>query len=156
VELYRLREQEKTFVEMEQRLLEQTAKISDLDAQRKSLLAVEKNLEKELNCARTQIQELQEQIHMEAEQSAAELMKLKQKISVLEAKEDESVKRQSLLEKKSQSLRDLEIEVVELRRTNKELQHHKRELNIKLNEVTSQPTHSSNVNQVLCDSFCIL
>jgi aspartate oxidase len=93
---------------------------------------------------------------MEAEQSAAELMKLKQKISVLEAKEDESMKRESLLEKKLQSLRDLEIEVVELRRTNKELQHHKRELNIKLNEVTSQPTHSSNVNQVLCNSFCIL
>ncbi|CAM6042654.1 unnamed protein product [Sphagnum compactum] len=143
---------EKAFVEMEQRLLEQTAKISDVDAQRKSLLAVENKLEKDLDCARTQIRELQEQIHMEAEQSAAELMKLKQKISVLEAKEDESIKRESLLEKKLQSLRDLEIEVVELRRTNKELQHHKRELNIKLNEVTSQPTHSSNVNQVLFET----
>jgi hypothetical protein len=151
LELYGLREQEKAFVEMEQKLLEQTAKVSDLETQRKTLLnkvaADKQQLEKDLDCARAQIQELQEQIHVLSEQSAEEIRRLKHKVCVLEAKEDESIQRDILLETKLQSLRDLEVEVVELRRTSKELQHHKRELTLKLTAIACLAKHSFNVNQ---------
>jgi hypothetical protein len=146
LELYGLREQEKAFIEMEQ-----TAKVADLETQRKTLLeklaADKQQLEKDLDCARAQIQELQEQIHVLAEQSAEEIRRLEHKVYVLEAKEDEGIQRDILLETKLQSLRDLEVEVVELRRTSKELQHHKRELTLKLTAMASLAKHSFNVNQ---------
>ncbi|CAK9273554.1 unnamed protein product [Sphagnum jensenii] len=167
LELYGLREQEKAFIEMEQKLLEQTAKVSDLETQRKTLLekvaADKQQLEKDLDCARAQIQELQEQIHVLAEQSAEEIRRLKHKVYVLEAKEDEGIQRDILLETKLQSLRDLEVEVVELRRTSKELQHHKRELTLKLTAMASLAKHSfnaeadaialSHANQDLCQQL---
>jgi hypothetical protein len=146
LELYGLREQEKAFIEMEQ-----TAKVADLETQRKTLLeklaADKQQLEKDLDCARAQIQELQEQIHVLAEQSAEEIRRLEHKVYVLEAKEDEGIQRDILLDTKLQSLRDLEVEVVELRRTSKELQHHKRELTLKLTAMASLAKHSFNVNQ---------
>jgi len=74
---------------------------------------------------------------------------MKQKLLLLETKEEDGRnKREFDLERKLQSLRELEVEVVELRRTNKELQHQKRELTIKINAVETEVQHLMNRTEV--------
>jgi sugar-specific transcriptional regulator TrmB len=80
---------------------------------------------------------------------------MKQKLLLLETKEEDGRKKREFdLERKLQSLHELEVEVVELRRTNKELQHQKRELTIKINAVETEVQHLINRTEV-CVCFSI-
>jgi hypothetical protein len=73
---------------------------------------------------------------------------LKQKLAIAEAREAEENKRDIDTENKLQALRELEVEVVELRRTNKELQHQKRELTVRMTAAESEVEYFANRTDV--------
>lgn len=89
-------------------------------------------LKKDLEEARTRNRELQKQINTKIGDDKAELLMLKQKVATLETEREDAWKRDLETERKFQVLREMEVEIVELRRTNKDLQYQKRELNVKL------------------------
>ncbi|KAG0611672.1 hypothetical protein M758_7G157100 [Ceratodon purpureus] len=89
-------------------------------------------LKKDLEEARVRIKELQRQINTRTGNDKAELLMLKQKVATLEAEREDGGKRDLETERKLQALREMEVEIVELRRTNKDLQYQKRELTAKL------------------------
>ncbi|GAU23510.1 hypothetical protein TSUD_39890 [Trifolium subterraneum] len=93
---------------------------------------------RELEAARNKIEELQRQIRIAANQTKGQLLLLKQKVSGLQRKEEEAAKKDAEIEKKLKNVNDLEVEVVELKRRNKELQHKKRDLTVKLNAAESR------------------
>ncbi|CAM6030166.1 unnamed protein product, partial [Sphagnum balticum] len=66
------------------------------------------------------------------------------KLAIAEAREAEENKRDIDTENKLQALRELEVEVVELRRTNKELQHQKRELTVRMTAAESEVEYFAN------------
>ena len=53
-------------------------------------------------------------------------------MATLETEKSDAHKRDLETDQKLQALREMEVEIVELRRTNKDLQYQKRELNVKL------------------------
>lgn len=89
-------------------------------------------LKKDLEEARARNRELQKQINTKIGDDKAELLMLKQKVATLETEKEDAHRRDMETEKKLQALREMEVEIVELRRTNKDLQYQKRELNVKL------------------------
>lgn len=79
---------------------------------------------------------------------------LKQQVTSLQRKEEEASKRNVEVEKKLKSMKELEVEVVELRRRNKELQHEKRELLVKLEAAEARATALSSMTEVrICKMF---
>nr|BAG54845.1 chloroplast unusual positioning 1A [Adiantum capillus-veneris] len=143
LEYYGLKEQERDHhLELERQLRRKSTeieklngKIKALEEQKKSLseeLIGKDNLKKELEAARAKIKDLQKTIQSDAGQTKAQLLILKQQVATLQAREQEASKRDFDMEKKMQTLKELEVEVVELRRTSKELQHQKRELTVQL------------------------
>ncbi|KAI8539231.1 hypothetical protein RHMOL_Rhmol09G0165500 [Rhododendron molle] len=142
LEYYGLKEQESDVTELQRQLKIKTVEIDMLNITIKSLQAERKKLQeeisngavarKELEAARTKIKELQRQIQLEANQTKGQLLLLKQQVSGLQAKEEEAFRKDSEVEKQLKALKELEVEVVELKRKNKELQHEKRELTVKL------------------------
>ncbi|CAK9232252.1 unnamed protein product, partial [Sphagnum troendelagicum] len=155
LEFYALQLQESNVAELERGLQDKTVQneklrlqIRDLELQGKKLvdeLASVSKLKKDLDEERANNRELQKQIHSHAGNAKAELLMMKQKLLLLETKEEEGRKKREFdLERKLQSLHELEVEVVELRRTNKELQHQKRELTIKINAVETEVQHLIN------------
>ncbi|XP_024396094.1 protein CHUP1, chloroplastic isoform X2 [Physcomitrium patens] len=89
-------------------------------------------LRKDLEEARARNREIQKQLNTRVGDDKAELLKLKQKLATLETDKEDGSKRDLETEKKLQALREMEVEIVELRRTNKDLQYQKRELTVKL------------------------
>lgn len=89
-------------------------------------------LRKGLEEARGRNSEFQKQINTRAGNDKAELLMLKQKVATLEIEKEEGGKLDLETERKLQTLRELEVEVVELRRMTKDLQFQKRELTVKL------------------------
>lgn len=160
LEYYGLQERENEFLEMEHKIREQSATIAELKSQigvkelqckkLASEAAANNRLKEDLTKARTRVQDLQKQVQLNSGQSTAELLMLKNKVSILEAREQEGNRnRRDLdLEKKLQLLRELEVEVVELRRTCKDIQHQKRELIVKLSAAEDQVAYYSNLNEV--------
>ncbi|KAE9451062.1 hypothetical protein C3L33_17038, partial [Rhododendron williamsianum] len=142
LEYYGLKEQESDVTELQRQLKIKTVEIDMLNITIKSLQAERKKLQeeisngavarKELEAARNKIKELQRQIQLEANQTKGQLLLLKQQVSGLQAKEKEAFRKDSEVEKQLKALKELEVEVVELKRKNKELQHEKRELSVKL------------------------
>ncbi|KAG5532532.1 hypothetical protein RHGRI_026978 [Rhododendron griersonianum] len=142
LEYYGLKEQELDVTELQRQLKIKTVEIDMLNITIKSLQAERKKLQeeisdgavarKELEAARNKIKELQRQIQLEANQTKGQLLLLKQQVSGLQAKEKEAFRKDSEVEKQLKALKELEVEVVELKRKNKELQHEKRELSVKL------------------------
>lgn len=142
LEYYGLKEQESDILELQRQLKIKTVEIdmlnitiSSLQTERKKLqeqIAQGASTKKELEVARNKIKELQRQIQLEANQTKGQLLLLKQQVSGLQVKEEEAVKKDSEIEKKLKAVKELEVEVVELKRRNKELQHEKRELTVKL------------------------
>ncbi|KAG6543864.1 hypothetical protein Mapa_014704 [Marchantia paleacea] len=125
----------------------------NIESLRREISSVE-TLKKDLNEARVKIRELQKQLHSESGQAKAELIMLKQTLKELQLKEQQSepkeqrdVKKDMEIEKKLQLLKELEVEVVELRRTNKELQHQKRELVVKLGAAENQIAQLSKITE---------
>ncbi|CAK9261495.1 unnamed protein product [Sphagnum jensenii] len=142
-------------VELEEKLQERSSQntklrsqVSSLESQKTKLadeLAVAtSNFKKDLDEARARNRELHKQIHSDSGQAKAELLMLKQKLAIAEAREAEENKRDIDTENKLQALRELEVEVVELRRTNKELQHQKRELTVRMTAAESEVEYFAN------------
>ncbi|CAM6058458.1 unnamed protein product [Sphagnum tenellum] len=142
-------------VELEEKLQERSSQntklrsqVSALESQKTKLadeLAVAtSNFKKDLDEARARNRELHKQIHSDSGQAKAELLMLKQKLAIAEAREAEENKRDIDTENKLQALRELEVEVVELRRTNKELQHQKRELTVRMTAAESEVEYFAN------------
>jgi hypothetical protein len=150
-----LEAQTNKIVELEEKLQERSSQntklrsqVSALESQKTKLadeLAVAtSNFKKDLDEARARNRELHKQIHSDSGQAKAELLMLKQKLAIAEAREAEENKRDIDTENKLQALRELEVEVVELRRTNKELQHQKRELTVRMTAAESEVEYFAN------------
>lgn len=157
LEYYGLKEQESNVVELQRQLKIKTVEIDMLKISINSLQAERKKLQeevsqgasarKELEVARNKIKELQRQIQLEANQTKGQLLLLKQQVSGLQAKEEEAFRKDTDIEKKLKALKELEVEVMELKRKNKELQHEKRELVIKLDAAEARITSLSNMTE---------
>ncbi|KAK8487010.1 hypothetical protein V6N13_042452 [Hibiscus sabdariffa] len=157
LEYYGLKEQESDITELQRQLKIKTVEIdmlnitiNSLQAERKKLqeeIAHGASVKKELEVARNKIKELQRQIQLDANQTKAQLLFLKQQVSSLQAKEQEAINSDAEIEKKLKALKELEIEVVELRRKNKELQHEKRELTVKLDAAEAKIASLSNMTE---------
>lgn len=158
LEYYGLKEQESDILELQRQLKIKTVEIDMLNITINSLQTERKKLQeeiargtsakKELEVARNKIKELQRQIQLEANQTKGQLLLLKQQVSGLQAKEVAAVKKDSEIEKKLKAVEELEIEVVELKRKNKELQHEKRELTVKLDAAEARIAVLSNMTEV--------
>lgn len=157
LEYYGLKEQESDIVELQRQLKIKTVEIDMLNITINSLQAERKKLQdeishaaamkKELEMARNKIKELQRQIQLEANQTKGQLLLLKQQVSGLQTKEEEAFRKDAEVEKKLKAVKELEVEVVELKRRNKELQHAKRELTVKLDAAEAKVTSLSNTTE---------
>ena len=163
LEYYGLKEREADIILMEQDLRK---KATEIQALRSRLNAMEvdsqgkvSTLKKDLDEAKAKIRDLQKQIHNESGHAKGELLMLKQTLKEYQQREKErekndrteankDVKKDMEIEKKLQVLKELEVEVVELRRTNKELQHQKRELFVKLTAAENQVAQLSKITEV--------
>ncbi|XP_052199634.1 protein CHUP1, chloroplastic [Diospyros lotus] len=157
LEYYGLKEQESDITELQRQLKIKAVEIDMLNITINSLQAERKKLQeevslgasarRELEVARNKIKELQRQIQLEASQTKGQLLLLKQQVSGLQAKEEEAFRKDAEVERKLKAFKELEVEVVELKRKNKELQHEKRELTIKLDAAESRIASLSNLTE---------
>ncbi|XWS69822.1 hypothetical protein CRYUN_Cryun04dG0211400 [Craigia yunnanensis] len=157
LEYYGLKEQESDITELQRQLKIKTVEIDMLNITINSLQAERKkfqeeiangaSVKKELEVARNKIKELQRQIQVDANQTKAQLLFLKQQVSGLQEKEQEAIKNDAEVEKKLKAVKELEMEVMELRRKNKELQHEKRELTVKLDAAEAKIASLSNMTE---------
>ncbi|KAK3015608.1 hypothetical protein RJ639_005836 [Escallonia herrerae] len=157
LEYYGLKEQESDITELQRQLKIKTVEIDMLNITINSLQAERKKLQdevsqgasakKDLEVARNKIKELQRQIQLEASQTKGQLLLLKQQVSGLQTKEEEAFKKDTEVEKMVKALKELEVEVVELKRKNKELQYEKRELIVKLDAAEAKVTALSNMTE---------
>ena len=158
LEYYGLKEQEYDVTELQRQLKIKTVEIDMLNITINSLQAERKKLQeeiakgpftkKELEVARNKIKELQRQIQLDANQTKGQLLLLKKQVSGLQAKEEEAIKKDAEVEKKLKAVKELEVEVVELKRKNRELQHEKRELIVKLDAAEAKVLSLSNMTEV--------
>ncbi|CAA2967129.1 CHUP1, chloroplastic [Olea europaea subsp. europaea] len=157
LEYYGLMEQESNIAELQKQLKIKTVEIEMLNITINSLQAERKKLQeevslgaasrKELEVARKKIKELQRQIQLESNQTKGQLILLKQQVSGLQAKEEEAIVKDAEVGKKLKALKELEVEVMELKRKNKELQHEKRELIVKLDTTDARVNALSNMTE---------
>lgn len=158
LEYYGLKEQESDIIELQKQLRIKSVEIDMLNITINTLQAEKQKLQeevfngttarKELEAARSKIKELQRQMQLEANQTKAQLLLLKQHVSGLQEKEEDAFKRDVEVDKKLRLVKELEVEVMELKRKNKELQHEKRELVIKLDAAESKVANLSNMTEV--------
>ncbi|KAM3269449.1 hypothetical protein P3S67_030331 [Capsicum chacoense] len=167
LEYYGLKEQESNILELQKQLKIKTVEIDMLNITINTLQAEKQKLQeelfhgatarKDLEAARSKIKELQRQMQLEANQTKAQLLLLKQHVTGLQEKEEEAFKRDSEVDKKLKLVKELEVEVMELKRKNKELQHEKRELVIKLDAAESKIAKLSNMTEIcFCCFSCSL
>ncbi|KAJ4834265.1 Protein chup1, chloroplastic [Turnera subulata] len=157
LEYYGLKEQESDITELQRQLKIKTVEtdmlnitINSLQTERKKLqeeIAQGASARRELEVARNKIRELQRQIQLEANQTKGQLLLLKQQVSGLLAKEQETIRKDVELDKKLKAVKELEVEVVELKRKNRELQHEKRDLSFKLDAAESKAAALSNMTE---------
>lgn len=158
LEYYGLKEQESSIAELQKQLKIKTVEIDMLNITINSLQAERKKLQeevfqgsvvkKELEMSRKKIKELQKQIQLEANQTKGQLLLLKQQVSGLQSKEQETFTNNAEVEKKLKAVKELEVEVMELKRKNKELHHEKRELLVKLDAAEANVKVLSNITEV--------
>jgi chromosome segregation ATPase len=150
LEYYGMKEMETDVSELQKQLKTKTAEINVLNNTINSMQAERKKLQdevargavakKELEAATSKIKELQRQIQLEAGQTKGQLMLLKQQVIGLKAKEEEAAKKEAEVQRKLKKLKELEVEVIELRRKNKELLYEKRDLIVKLDAAEGKIT----------------
>ncbi|XP_020595387.1 LOW QUALITY PROTEIN: protein CHUP1, chloroplastic-like [Phalaenopsis equestris] len=156
LECYGLKEQEKDAAELQKQFKIKNVEIDMLNAAVNSLQTERKKLQeeitkgneakKELEVARNKIKELQRQIQNDANQTRMQLLLvLKQQVTSLQSKEQDATKKDAEVQKQLKDLKELEVEVVELRRKNKELQLEKRELVVKLDAAEARAATVSDV-----------
>ena len=153
LEYYGMKEMETDIAELQKQLKTKTVEINILNNTINSMQAERKKLQdevargavakEELEKARSKIKELQRQIQLEAGQTKGQLMLLKQQVIGLKAKEEEAAKKEAEVQRKLKKLKELELEVVELRRKNKELLYEKRDLIVKLDAAEGKITEVS-------------
>lgn len=158
LEYYGLKEQESDVVELQRQLKIKTVEIDMLNVTINSLQTERKKLQeevhhaasykKELEAARNKIKELQRQFQLEANQTKGQLLLLKQQVGILQTKEQDAFKKDTDIDRKLKTLKELEVDVVELKRKNRELQHEKRELVIKLDAAESRISTLSSTTEV--------
>lgn len=158
LEYYGIMEQESNIAELQKQLKIKTVEINMLNTTINSLQTERKKLheeiaqgafsKKELDAARNKIKDLQRQIQRDANQTKAQLLFLKQQVSGLQTKEEEAVKNDIEVGKKIKAVKELEVEVLELKRKNRELQHEKRELTVKLDAADAKIAEVSNMTEV--------
>ncbi|XP_006657595.1 protein CHUP1, chloroplastic-like [Oryza brachyantha] len=152
LEYYGLREQETDAAELRKQLRAKAMEADALAATVASLHAERRKLQddaargaaarKEAEAARGKIRELQRQIQAEASQTKAQLMLLKQQVTGLKAREEEAAMKEAEVQRKLRRLREVEVELLELRRKNKELLYEKRDLVVKLDAAQGKITES--------------
>lgn len=157
LEYYGMKEQQTSIGELQRQLQIKIVeidmlklRINSLETQKKKMeeeVAIAVSKKKELEVARTRIKELQKQIQMDSGQTKEQLLMLKQQVASLQDKEKEASKKDFEIEKKLHHLKELDVEVVELRRANKELQHEKRELTVKLDACEAKIAALSNMTE---------
>ncbi|KAH7650606.1 Formin homology 2 domain (FH2 domain)-containing protein [Dioscorea alata] len=157
LEYYGLKEQESDVAELQKQLKIKIVEIDMLNITINSLQAERKKLQeevaqgiaakKELDLVRNKLKDLQRQIQLEANQTKGHLLLLKQQVTSLKTKEEEASKRDAEVERKLKALLELEVEVVELRRKNKELQIEKRELTVKLDAAQARVEQLSEMTE---------
>ncbi|KAL7091078.1 hypothetical protein ACP275_12G082900 [Erythranthe tilingii] len=157
LEYYGLKEQESSISELQKQLKIKTVEIDMLNITISSLQAEQKKLQeevshgvaarKELEIARKKMKDLQKQIQLEANQTKGQLLLLKQTVSGLQSKEQEAVSKDADVEKKLKAVKELEVEVMELKRKNKELHYEKRELVVKLDAAEANVKSLSNMTE---------
>jgi chromosome segregation ATPase len=150
LEYYGLKEQETDVVELHRQLKIKMVEIDMLKMTINSLQEERKKLQddvargtgakRELEAARNKIKELQRQIQMEANQTKGQLLLLKNQVIALKSKEEEAAIKDAEVQRKLKKLKELEVEVVELRRKNKELLYEKRDLIVKLDAAQGKIT----------------
>ncbi|KAH8935338.1 hypothetical protein BDL97_17G023500 [Sphagnum fallax] len=132
-----------------------------LETNQLSVLHVNENLKKELDEAWARIQELQKQVQTNVDAKAHELLVMKQKLDLMLLKAVESEEPEQELEqgcmwdspgveteqKVQHLLHELEIEVMKLRGTVKELEQQKTELSVKLCAMETE--NLSMINQAI-------
>jgi hypothetical protein len=132
-----------------------------LETNQLSVLNVNENLKKELDEAWARIQELQKQVQTNVDAKAHELLVMKQKLDLMLLKSAESEEPEQELEqgcmwdspgveteqKVQHLLHELEIEVMKLRGTVKELEQQKTELSVKLCAMETE--NLSMINQAI-------
>ena len=158
LEYYGLKEQESNIAELKKQLKIKNVEIDMLNIAINSLQTERKKLQeevsqgastrRELEIARNKIKELQKQIQLETNQTKGQLLLLKQQVSGLQSKEAEAFRKDAEVENKLKALKELEVEVMELKRKNKELQHEKRELIVKLDAAEAKVASLSNMTEV--------
>ncbi|KAM0933233.1 putative protein CHUP1 [Dioscorea sansibarensis] len=104
---------------------------------------------KELDLTRNKLKDLQRQIQLEANQTKGHLSLPKQQVTSLKTRKEEASKRDAEVGRKLKALMELEVEMVELRRKNKELQIEKRELNVKLDAAQARVEQLSEMIEVI-------
>ncbi|KAL9246216.1 hypothetical protein vseg_019779 [Gypsophila vaccaria] len=157
LEYYGLKEQESGLMELQKQLKIKIVEIDMLKVTMNSLQAEKKKLQeevetgasvkKELEIARKKIKELQRQIQLEANQTKGQLLLLKQQVNSLQTKEEEAYKKDSDVDKKLKAVKQLEMEIAELKRKNIELQYEKRELSVKLGAAEGKASALSSMTE---------
>lgn len=149
LEYYGLKDQESDILELQKEMKVKLDEINTLNITIKTLETERTKLheeilsgisaKKELEATRILLNETQRHIQVEAGQTKGQLLMLKKQIADLQQKEHEETSKLDFeIEKKLMVMSELEVEVVELRRMNKELQHDKRELTMKLDTAESR------------------
>ncbi|PSR88237.1 hypothetical protein CEY00_Acc31266 [Actinidia chinensis var. chinensis] len=131
LEYYGLKEQDSDIAELQRQLKIKTVEIDMFNITINSLQAERKKLQQEL----------------ESNQTKGQLLLLTQQMSSLQSKEEQAFKKDVDVEKKLKALKELEVEVVELKGKNKELQHEKRGLTVKLDAAEARIMALSNMTE---------
>jgi hypothetical protein len=142
-------------------IMELRSCLEALETNQLSVLHVNENLRKELDEAWARLQELQKQVQTIVDAKAHELLVMKQKLDLMLLKAAESEEPEQELEqgrmwdspgveteqKVQHLLHELEIEVMKLRGTVKELEQQKTELSVKLSAMETE--NLSMINQAI-------
>lgn len=157
LEYYGMKEQESDIMELQRQLRIKAVEIDMLKVTINTLQAERTKLQeeielgaatrKELEVARNKIKELQRQIQLEANQTKGQLLLLKQHVNSLQSKEEEAYRRDSEVDKKLKAVKQLEVEIAELKRKNIELQHEKRNLMVRLDAAEGKAAELSNMTE---------
>ncbi|GMP33129.1 hypothetical protein CsSME_00006587 [Camellia sinensis var. sinensis] len=156
LEFYGLRDQKFNIARMQSHLEAKVAEIDilnvtidTLQAERKKLIEEIKQhqlAENELEIARKIIQELEVKLCVDASQMKGKLKMIKEQVYGIQM--EETLVSDSKVENRLRLLKDLEMEVVEMKRRSREIQLEKRELAIKLSASQAGVTALSNMTQV--------
>ncbi|CAL5372115.1 unnamed protein product [Camellia sinensis] len=156
LEFYGLRDQKFNIARMQSHL---EAKIAEIDilnvtidtlqAERKKLIEEIKQhqlAENELEIARKMILELEAKLCVDASRMKGKLKMIKEQVYGIQM--EETLVSDSKVENRLRLLKDLEMEVVEMKRRSREIQLEKRELAIKLSASQAGVTALSNMTQI--------